>query len=178
MSLGLPSGLLWATMNIGASSPEEFGLYFSWGNVPGHAEASGFDFSREVYNETPAAAIEANLSLAEDMARLSLGSPWRMPTEQEFQELIDNCTRVWTTLQGVSGLLFTSNINGNSVFFPAAGRYNGTTLDDRGTDAYYWSSSYLSSSGAYGLYFSETVINSSYSSNRWYGFTARAVFKP
>ena len=131
-------------MNVGASSPEEIGLFFSWGNSPGHAEGAGYDFSDEVYNETPGAAIKANLTLAEDMARQSLGSPWRMPTAAEFKELVDNCTSVWTTQNGVTGRLFTSNVNGNSIFLPAAGYYDGTTLEERGVEGCYWASTYHS----------------------------------
>jgi hypothetical protein len=135
-------------MNVGASAPEESGLYFSWGNSPGHAEGSGYNFSQEVYPETPGAAIEANLTLAEDMARQSLGAPWRMPTAAEFQELYDNCTSVWTTQNGVTGILFTSNVNGNSIFFPAAGYYDGTSLEVKEEEGCYWSSTYIDSRDA------------------------------
>lgn len=165
-------------MNIGASSPEEPGLYFSWGNSPGYAEGSGYDFSQAVYNETPGAAIEADITLAEDMARLSLGAPWRLPTDDEFQELYDNCTSVWTTIDGVAGRLFTSNVNGNSIFFPAAGYYGGSSLNDRGSDGRYWSSSYFSATDAYNLYFDSSSVVPQYKNNRSLGFPVRAVFQP
>lgn len=162
-------------MNVGASAPEEAGLYFSWGNSPGHAEGSGYDFSLEVYSETPAAAIEANLTLAEDMARQSLGAPWRMPTAAEFQELIDNCTAVWTTLNGVAGYLCTSNVNGNSIFIPAAGVYEGTSLNDRGNYGGYWSSSYESDESAGTLDSFEADIDPMSSNRRCNGLVVRAV---
>ena len=162
-------------MNVGASAPEESGLYFSWGNSPGHAEGAGYDFSLEVYNETPGAAIEANLTLAEDMARQSLGTPWRMPSAAEFQELIDNCTAVWTTRNGVAGYLFTSNVNGNSIFFPAAGVYEGTSLNDRGNYGGYWSSSYESAESANTLDFSIDDYDPMSSNRRKFGLVVRAV---
>ena len=175
VDLGLPSGLLWATKNIGANAPEGFGHYFSWGNTEGHAEGSGYDFSETVYNNTPAAAISANLSLSQDMARANLGAPWRLPTKEEFQELYDNCTCVWTTLNGVNGRLFTSNVNGRSVFFPAAGLYDGTSLSYRGSHGLYWSSSYRSATNAYLLYFYSSNVNPQNSNYRRFGFSVRAV---
>ena len=175
VDLGLPSGLKWAKCNIGAATPEGFGLYFSWGNAQGHAEGSGYDFSQAVYDATAAAAITANLALSQDMARANLGQPWRLPTKTEFQELYDNCTCVWTTLNGVAGRLFTSNINGNSIFFPAAGYYSGTSLDSRGSYGFYWSSSYYSASNAYYLLFNSSNVNPQGSISRRNGVSVRAV---
>lgn len=162
-------------MNVGASAPEQAGLYFSWGNSPGHAEGAGYDFSQEVYNETPGNAIVADLTLAEDMARQSMGTPWRMPTKKEFQELYDNCTSEWTEQNGVAGCLFTSNVNGNSIFFPAAGNYDGTSLDDRGSYGFYWSSSFYSAGGAYYLYIDSSDVYPQDDDSRHKGFSVRAV---
>lgn len=163
-------------MNVGASAPEEIGLFFSWGNSPGHAEGAGYEFSEEVYDETPGAAIKANLTLAEDMARLSLGSPWRMPSAAEFQELFDNCTSVWTTQNGVIGRLFTSKVNGNSIFFPAAGYYDGTSLEAKEEEGCYWSSTYLSASDALYLNFTDDSINTKANISRVLGQSVRAVW--
>ena len=162
-------------MNVGASAPEELGLYFSWGNSPGHAEGSGYDFSQEVYNETPGHAVTANLTLAEDMARQSIGTPWRMPTANEFEELNENCTSIWTSLNGMNGRLFTSNVNGRTLFFPAAGNYSGTSLDSRGSYGAYWSATYDTSASALCLAFGATRVNPKDSNGRQYGFSVRAV---
>ena len=163
-------------MNVGASAPEESGLYFSWGNSPGHTEGSGYSFSQAVYNATAAAAIDSDLSLEQDMARASLGQVWRLPSKEEFQELFDNCTVTWVTQNGVHGRLFTSNINGKSIFMPAAGYYDGPTLGSKGSGGYYWSSSYNSPTTAYVLYFgSGTIDPQSTYGQRWYGFPVRAV---
>lgn len=178
VDLGLPSGLLWAKCNVGARTPEEAGLYFSWGNLFGHAEGSGYNFSQAVYNATPAAAITTSLSLSQDAARANLGAPYRMPTASEFQELYDNCTSVWTTINGVNGRLFTSNVNGNTLFFPAAGLYGGASLYDRGSYGYYWSSTYYSPAYARGLGSNSSGVNPQSNNERRYGFSVRAVAGP
>ena len=177
VDLALPSGLLWCEHNIGATTPYEHGLYFSWGNVIGHAEGSGYDFSDAVYAETPGAALTGNIPVngTYDLARHNMGAPCRLPTVGEFQELNSNCDSEWTDEDGVAGRRFTSRINGNSIFFPASGNYNGTTLYNRGSYGLYWSSSYLSATNAYYLDFNSTYVNPASSSRRRYGFTARAV---
>lgn len=178
VDMGLPSGLQWANCNVGARRPSDLGLYFSWGNTDGHAEESGYHFSQAVYDTTPAAAITANLSLSQDAARANLGEPWRMPTAAEFQELYDNCTSVWTTLNGVNGRLFTSNVNGNTLFFPAAGNYDDTSLRRRGSYGYYWSSTYDSDTRARILYFNSSEVDPQYNGSRRNGFSVRAVYSP
>ena len=177
VDLALPSGLLWADKNVGASTPYEHGLYFSWGNVTGHAEGSGYDFSDAVYAETDGAALTGNIpsNNTYDMARHNMGSPWRLPTVGEFQELANNCDSEWTDEDGVAGRRFTSRINGNSVFFPASGIYFGTSLYYRGSNGIYWSSSYISEADAYGLNFYSSGVNPANPDNRRYGFTVRAV---
>ena len=177
VDLALPSGLLWCEHNVGASTPYEHGLYFSWGNVTGHAEGSGYDFSDAVYAETPGAALTGNIPVngTYDQARHNMGAPCRLPTVGEFQELNSNCDSEWTDEDGVAGRRFTSRINGNSIFFPASGNYIGTSLYNRGTSGYYWSSSYNSATYAYGLYFNSSVVSPADYNGRRLGFTARAV---
>ena len=177
VDLALPSGLLWCEHNVGASTPYEHGLYFSWGNVTGHAEGSGYDFSDAVYAETDGAALTGNIPTNNtyDMARHNMGSPCRLPTVGEFQELNSNCDSEWTDEDGVAGRRFTSRINGNSIFFPASGYYSGTSLDDRGSNGLYWSSSYYSATLADLLSFNSSSVYPAYSSYRRLGFTVRAV---
>lgn len=175
VDLGLPSGLLWRRFNIGATTPESPGIYFSWGNTDGHPEGAGYDFSQEVYNSTPGATIQENLSLDHDAARANLGAPWRMPTAAEFLELYDNCTSLWTTLNGVHGRLFTSNVNSRTLFLPAAGYYNGTLLSGRGSNGFYWSSSYRSAADARDLNLSNSSVNPQSDAGRRNGFSVRAV---
>ena len=177
VDLALPSGLLWCEHNIGATTPYEHGLYFSWGNVIGHAEGSGYDFSDAVYAETPGAALTGNIPVngTYDPARHNMGAPGRLSTVGEFQELNSNCDSEWTDEDGVAGCRFTSRINGNSIFFPASGYYNGTSLYNRGSSGVYWSSSYGSATYAYSLNFGSTIVDPASSNYRRYGFTARAV---
>lgn len=176
--MGLPSGVQWASCNVGAEKPSESGLYFSWGNTEGHAEGSGYNFSQAVYDTTPAASITADLSISQDAARAYLGAPWRMPTANEFQELYDNCTVVWTSMNDVYGLLFTSNVNGNTLFFPAAGFYNNTSLTSRESRGFYWSSAYDSATSALYLRFDGSEVSPQYSGSRRCGFSMRAVMSP
>ena len=106
---------------------------------------------------------------------------WHLPTKEDFQELYDNCTSEWTTINGNPGRMFTSKINGHQIFLPAAGwswfddDEHGTTLDYRGAYGYYWSSSYYSATNAYGLDFNSEGVYPQDNGNRRYGFSVRAV---
>ena len=180
VDLALPSGVLWADKNIGASTPYEDGLYFSWGNVIGHTGDDGYDFGTAndgPYASTPGAELTGNIptNTTYDAARHNMGAPWRMPTVGEFQELAANCDSEWTDEDGVAGRRFTSRINGNSIFFPASGYRLGTGLYDRGSYGVYWSSSLYSQGYGYGLYFHSEGINPAYDYGRFYGFSVRAV---
>lgn len=178
VDMGLPSGVQWANCNVGAESLIDEGLFFSWGNVEGHAMGEEYDFSESVYNTTPGAAIETDLSLEQDAARAYQGAPWRMPSSNEFQELIENCTTEWTTMNGVSGMLFTSNVNGKTLFFPATGYYNGTSLLNRGSTGFLWSSKYSNATNAARLLFNNTGVINVQNTNRFYGYPVRAVLQP
>ena len=180
VDLALPSGVLWADKNIGATTPYEDGLYFSWGNVTGHTGDDGYDFGTDnegPYASTPGAALTGNIptNITYDAARHNLGSPCRMPTVGEFQELNSNCDSEWTDEDGVAGRRFTSRINGNSIFFPASGYRLGTGLYDRGSYGVYWSASLYSSANGYDLDFNSEGVNPAYGNNRFYGFSVRAV---
>ena len=177
VDLGLPSGLLWGTKNIGATSPTGWGWYFSWGNLDGHPEGSGYNFSQDVYNATDAASISQDLDASQDAVRAIKGGTWRMPTQYDFAELFNSSytTSEWTTVNGVNGRKVTSKINGKSVFFPAAGIYNGTSLSNRGSLGYYWSSSWVSAASARSLSFDSSSVNPQNSNNRRNGFSLRGV---
>jgi hypothetical protein len=98
-----------------------------------------------------------------------------MPTVGEFQELNSNCSSEWTDEDGVAGRRFTSNHNGNSIFFPASGYRSGTGLNRRGSNGYYWSSSLGSQTLGYYLYFTSTGVLPAVNYDRFYGFSVRAV---
>ena len=178
VDLGLPSRLLWATCNIGASESWERGLYFSWGNVDGHKKDSGYDFSETEYATTPGRKLTTDIPVdaGYDAARANLGGSWRMPTGAEFQELYDHCTSVWTTQNGVYGRLFISMINDNRVFFPAPGFYYCTSLVDGCDRGTYWSSSVLSDTYySFCLNFGCYHLCPQNYDNNFLGFPVRAV---
>ena len=180
VDLALPSGLLWCEHNVGASTPYEDGLYFSWGNVEGHTGDDGYDFGTSndgPYAQTQGAALTGNIPTngTYDAARHNMGAPCRMPTVGEFQELNAQCDSEWTDEDGVAGRRFTSRINGNSIFFPASGHRYGAGLYSRGSSGYYWSASLYSAAYGCHLNFSSGGVYPAYNSNRFYGFSVRAV---
>ena len=181
VDLGLPSGLKWATCNVGATSPEEYGLYFAWGETTGYTTeqvTSGVRaFSEDVYNAGSAASISTDLTLEQDAARANMGGNWRMPTKDECQELIGNCDVTWTNNYngtGIKGRIFTSKVNRNSVFFPAAGSCYDSSVDYVGSSGYYWSASWSSSSSVWGLHFRSGTQGLSYDA-RYFGQSVRGV---
>ena len=151
VDLGLPSGLKWATCNIGASCPEEYGDYFAWGDTSTKSNYESYNCASMLKSWGD---IGGNSS--RDAATANWGGSWRMPTEAEYQELIDNCTWIWTTQDGKNGYKVTGP-NGQSVFLPAAGFRNGDTLCKDGKGGYYWSSTLDKSRtvDAYYLFFHE-----------------------
>ena len=151
VDLGLPSGLKWATCNVGASTPGDYGKYFAWGETrtkseywSGNCSSYGKDWG------------DIGGDSSRDAARANWGGSWRMPTRAEFQELKDNCTWTWTTQNGKKGYRVTGE-NGQSIFLPATGYRRGDWLCHDGEFGFYWSSSpdEGSTGHAYGLYFSE-----------------------
>ena len=181
VDLGLPSGTLWATCNVGADSPEQAGLYFAWGETTGYTAeqvASGVRaFKSESYK---AASISADLTLEQDAAHVNLGGNWRMPTKDEWRELLDNCNVVWTddyNGTGVAGRVLTSKINGNSVFLPAAGYGNSLSVIDKNTEGYYWSATGVTLDVARYLNFYSKYIDMGLTLFRHYGHSVRGVCK-
>ena len=178
VDLGLPSGLKWAAGNVGAENPEDYGLFFAWGETTGYT-AEQVKSGVRAFNSASykASGISADLTLAQDAAHVNLGGNWRMPTGAEYQELIDNCDDAWTANYGgtgVAGRVFTSKVNGNSVFFPAAGFCDGSSVGKVGSRGDYWSASWNLSSGAWSLYFGSGRHNL-ISYFMYYGFSVRGV---
>jgi len=159
-------------------TPGDVGMYFSWGNVEGHRENDGYEFTQEAYNESPAASIDTTLTIESDAANAVMGEPWRMPSRTNMQELIDNCTSAWTIVNGVRGRLFTSNINGQSIFMPAAGRFDGSQVVGRSTDGNYWVTTYRSASNSFRLSFNSSSVNGNSDAARRLGFVIRAIIRP
>ena len=136
VDLGL--SVKWATCNVGASNPGDYGNYYAWGET---TTKSDYSPSTSTTDGKQMSSIAGNPTW--DAARKNWGSPWRLPTGAEFQELRDNCIWKWTTRNGHNGYKVTSKKNGNSIFLPAAGRRDGTSFYDQGSYGAYWSASPL-----------------------------------
>ena len=144
VDLDLPSGTLWATCNVGAEKPEDYGYYYAWGETS--TKNSYYSSNYKWYNGSDDSFTKYGeddvLYLSDDAAYVNWGSNWRMPNDYDFRELINthNTTTEKVTQNGVIGLKITSKSNGKSIFLPLAGFINGSTLVGAGTNAYYWSS--------------------------------------
>ncbi|MBO4549933.1 MAG: hypothetical protein J5733_04315 [Bacteroidaceae bacterium] len=150
VDLGLPSGTLWATCNVGADSPEEYGDYFAWGETEPKSDYSwgtykwcnGTDRTLTKYCINSSFGTSdgmTELVPADDAATANWGGEWQMPSNDQMLELWLNTTSTLTTQNGVKGRLLTSKINGKSIFLPFAGGYDGTSLYGEGTKGCYWS---------------------------------------
>lgn len=178
VDLGLPSGTLWATYNIGATKPEEYGDYFAWGetepkDVYNWSTYKWVDDEMTKYNDGDGLMT---LLPEDDAATANWGSEWRMPTNEEQRELVEECQYQMTEVNGVYGAKFTGK-NGNSVFFPAAGGYYGSHVCEVGDHGFSWSSS-LHEEDEYSaryFYFYEKRVHLNDYSTRGDGFSVRAV---
>ena len=156
VDLELSSGILWATMNVGANSETDYGLYFAWGETEGYTGATqekqfvindykfydSSESSMSKYNRSDGIAY---LDEIDDAASVNLKGEWRIPAGDNFVELISNTTSTWVENyknSGVNGMLLTSNSNGNTLFFPACGSYGNGTNTSKGISASYWSNSW------------------------------------
>lgn len=182
VDLGL--SVKWATCNLGATEPEEYGNYYAWGETDPKAiyNWSTYKYGTGVFSITKYTLGsngdgKAVLEGEDDAATVNLGGEYRMPTDAEFQELIDKCTWTWVTLNGIHGYQATGP-NSKSIFLPAAGYRTGPTLASAGIDCKYWSSSIIknSQSSARGLWLYSSVIpKRTDHDNRYFGRSIRPV---
>jgi hypothetical protein len=202
VDLGLPSGTLWATCNVGANSPEEYGDYFAWGETQPKRDYnwSSYQWMTEGQanwqwinkytfadnqkvgcwydGDTFIGDNQKELLPADDAATANWGKNWQMPSIEQCEELMNeaNTTTTWTTQNGVAGLMITSRTNGNSIFLPAVGAKSGTNHTDSGTKAQYWSRTLYTNFSDYG--FSMFASQNSFSKtgiSRYYGHCIRPV---
>ena len=186
VDLGLPSGLKWATCNVGATKPEEYGDYFAWGEVEpkdyyywdSYKWCNGsYDTQTKYCTDSYYGIVDnkTTLELSDDAANYNWGGSWRMPTFEEQEELRNNCSWEWTTQNGVNGYTVTGP-NGNSIFLPATGYRSGSSLRGAGSDGNYWSSSLDTNdpNGAFSLGFYSDIVGWDYGI-RYIGFTVRPV---
>lgn len=215
VDMGLPSGTLWAVSNLdikaeGKFQPTPFSYecsFVSWGNINAKNPISDTEFDYDfgginaqapwydgqVYGSTPGAALTGPIPLSLDVARRELGGPWRMPSRQEFTELLANCSFVeadgetvipdgqankLVTVNDVVGIYLKSNNNGNLLFLACCGVGSGINLENRGTYGRYLSSSFISSRYAFGMNFRSIGVNPGTNSDRYYGRAIRPVWNP
>ena len=207
IDLGLPSGIKWASFNLGASKPEEYGDYYAWGETEPYysslnpltwkaGKEDGYDWSSYKWcHGTEYSLIKycndsefglngftdgkTTLDVDDDVARIKLGGGWRMPTYEEFQELVQYCIRTTDQENGVNGTLFTSSINGNSIFLPNAsnGALNFVNYYNSGSNGYYYSSSLGSSYPCDAWYLATGTPSGIYVINRSAGLSIRPVYQ-
>ena len=189
VDLGL--SVKWASFNLGASKPEEFGEYFAWGETntkslfewTTYQWSNGSSKSLTKYNTKATYGTVDNIIVLDpedDAAHVILGNSWRIPTQEELKELQDNCNSEWTSLNGVSGLRFTSKKEGytdKSIFFPAAGRLEGNSNGLEGSGGLYCSSSLhlVYPDHSYRLYFNSSEVSVVHGTQRHLGQSIRPV---
>ena len=188
IDLGL--SVKWASWNIGASAPEEYGAHFAWGETEidwdydwaNYKWCNGSSTTLTKYNTKSTNGSVDNkttLDLEDDAARANWGGTWRMPTDAEWTELRENCTWTWTTVNGIKGHRVTSTTEGFTdkyIFLPAAGSRGGLSLSDVGSQGDYWSSS-LSTDGPYGAWYVSFVSSTVLRNHNWRypGYSVRPV---
>ena len=202
VNLGLPSRIKWAKSNLGANKPEEYGNYYAWGETKPKTTYNWSNYkwmqqgkSEWIYitkytiadGKTEGIWYDSGgkfigdgkilLEPGDDAATAKLGSPWRIPTLTDMQELIDNCKWEWTEVNGVKGCKGTGP-NGKSIFLPAAGFRTGSKLLSKGNSGSFWSSELSAySRSAYNF---EFLVNESPTMPhciRMLGFSVRPVRK-
>lgn len=191
VDLGLPSGLKWATYNVGAKSAEETGSFFAWGETEAKDTYSWSSYKLCEGDESTLTkyCTDQNfgtkddlvtLEAADDAATQIWGSAWHIPNLDEIQELISGCKWEWQADQngsGVSGMLGISITNGNSIFLPAFGFITVDKQSDKGTVGYYWSASLKNSQNAICISLTSKFIRNESVKERSEGLLIRAVAK-
>ena len=185
VDLGLPSGTLWATCNVGAKAPEEYGYYFAWGETSPKRDytyetykwCNGNMVTLTKYNssyEYGTVDLKFVLDDEDDAAYVNWGPSWRMPTTEQQSELLHECSWEWTTRKGVNGRLATGP-NGNTIFLPAAGYCSGSSNNSAGKRGVYWSSApdHAMPYTAHVLHFDSGDFDAGDKIDIWWGFYGR-----
>jgi len=185
VDLGL--SVKWATCNVGADSPEDYGDYFAWGETQPKTNYtwSTYKWCRGNQDNLTKYCTDSDygtvddkiqLDLTDDAARVNWGGSWRMPTIDELTELREKCNWTWTTQKGVNGYKVTSKTNGRSIFLPAAGYRDDSSLSYAEAFGYYWSSSLdTGDPGSARCLIFDSSGADWYGSSRYYGQSVRPV---
>ncbi len=193
VDLGLPSGLKWATCNVGATNPEDYGNYYAWCEI---TTKTTYDWSTYKYANGSYTTLtkycdsssygtvdnKTTLEAADDVATQNWGGNWRIPTIDEWEELLKNCDWKWTdnyNSTSMAGYIVSSKTNDNSIFLPAAGYHSYDELGNAGSDGYYWSSSLYTGAPYYArrVYFYSDDYHNTLGNYRNCGQSVRPVVK-
>lgn len=180
VDLGLPSGKKWATCNVGAQSPSEFGDYYSWGEIEPKMiyDISTYKWSHinrykgDKYNNDDLKTI---LDMEDDAAYHCYGTSWRIPQYEDYLELIENCTLSWAVLYNIGGALLTSKMNGNTIFFPMAEGQEGTNRVCQNEGLYWTSTSGKSLNARFIHFYYCSHIYVKALGGRYYGISIRPI---
>lgn len=206
VDMGLPSGTLWAKANIdvttdsgltevnGEISPYTYvASFFSWGNTDGHTPNSehtfDYTFDSTNYDSTSGKALTGNIPPSQDAAVVNLGKPWRMPSTEDFSELLNSnytqyvnasgtvvtATNKEVTINGVKGVCLMSKINGNTLFLPCCGHSSGNAQANYGSRGYYWKSTMATAANGRCYRIQTSGITANHSVAKYYGFPIRPV---
>ena len=170
VDLGLPSGTLWSVCNMGADKPEEFGAYYAWGETTTKSSYNWNTYSIGAELDSLPALDEAH-----DAAATNWGYGWRMPSREDFDEIVTYCTKTWTTRNNVNGYLIKGP-NGNTMFLPASGGRGDGNIYESGSCGFYWLNSVYTNDTQFAWGFildSDSIYETSY--YRMYGQTIRPV---
>ena len=174
IDLGLPSGTKWACCNIGAEVPEDYGGFYAWGETLEKSHYALDNYSYLDENDKYFFLGEDIAATAYDVSYVNWGDSWRMPSDEQIKELLDNCTCKWFLLNDVCGLLVTGS-NGATIFLPAAGYSKDGFFGGISSGGNYWSSTVRPlNNDAFGFYFDSRGLYRGFSS-RYDGRAVRAV---
>lgn len=144
VDLGLPRGTLWATCNIGATSPEEYGNYYAWGEI---SDKTVYDWSTYKYGSSESNVTKYNatdglaiLQKEDDAAHVNWGGDWQIPTIAQFEEMLNNCQTSFRTINNIHCVVFTSTINNNYIIIPESGRKWQSSFYYKNEYYFYWCS--------------------------------------
>lgn len=176
IDLGLPSGTKWACCNVGASKPEDYGNYYAWGETQAKEVYNWETYSHCEGTRETCHNIGSDIAGMEeyDAATANWKAPWRMPTAEQYKELVNNCTSEWTTQNNAQGRKFTGS-NGGSIFLPAAGNHWGSDFDSAKSRGWCWSSTPWDEDTAYCLNFLSGYASWNSGSLRGCGLSVRPV---
>jgi len=175
----LPSGTIWASHNVGAKNPWEYGLYFSWGNIEGHLPGDGYSFSPQTHSNTLGYSLSSDIpynSSTYDAVTANMRHPWHIPSKEELEELVNYTDSIWISnyIGNISGRKFMKKTDHSTyIFIPAAGYINGVSFSNEGVWDLRYSRNLYNNTGCYRIDAGQNSIEVKTDPYRHYGFPCR-----